>query len=91
MLSCRINGKTCDECGIVHGKEAEELRCAVEELIASYSRRSTYCHDDELKAPEVAERLQELLDNVDARDALAYVNATVKKRSAARKRRTGGA
>lgn len=48
------------------GKEAEELRSGIEALIEEYAG----VHDETLS---LLERLQELLDQVDARDALKYV------------------
>jgi len=73
--TCRINGRKCPECGIVHGREAEELRCAFEAVIQEWGARF-----DPLDPRDAAERIQKILDDTDARDALAYVEATVRKR-----------
>lgn len=71
---CRINGQRCPECEYVHGREAEELRRAIEKLIAEYQ------DENELLNPRiVADRLQNRLDSIDARDALAYLNASGKR------------
>ncbi|MFI5296483.1 MAG: hypothetical protein ACHREM_00175 [Polyangiales bacterium] len=53
-------GGVCKVCGIKHGREAEELRQAIEQWIGGGDQPTTT-------------DLQELLDNVDARDALAFL------------------
>lgn len=70
---CRINGKRCPECEYVHGREAEELRRAVEKYIADLAA------DTEYEGGIIQWDLRRILDKVDARDALAYVNASGKR------------
>lgn len=76
-------GSRCEEHGgIVHGREAEELRKGIEFLIEKVSVKSLgvlYVSKNEL---------EKLLDRVDARDSLAFVEKDVlKKRRAQSKRR----
>lgn len=57
---CVINGRGCPHHeGVIHGKEAEELRAGLEELIEAdlVSARSVFA----------------LLEQTDARDSLAYL------------------
>lgn len=54
-----------------HGKEAEELRAGVEELLEKYSSGNAHHYDLE----DLLAGLQELLETVDARDSLAYIEA----------------
>jgi hypothetical protein len=49
----------------VHGREAEQLRKGIEEILARPHQRDG--------APSVDRQLQALLDRVDARDSLAYL------------------
>jgi len=58
-----IYGVRCSEHGFVHGAEAEELRSGLEALIAENKTRFSIG------------RLRNLLDKVDARDSLAYLEA----------------
>lgn len=55
----------------VHGKEAEELRSGVEEIIKT-CRPCTSTREDGCTGCHIVEELQVLLDRVDARDSLAY-------------------
>lgn len=63
--SCPVYSRPCPEHDHVHGAEAEELRTAIESLI------------EEVRAGVrvSAAQLQALLDNIDARDSLAYIEA----------------
>lgn len=62
---CLIDGEPCEKhAGMVHGREAEELRQGVEKALEAYYA------DDEMDIDAV---LRRLLDNVDARDSLAYI------------------
>lgn len=61
--SCLLRGAVCPEHGCVHGQEAEELRAGIEDML-------------ELSAKHVPARdLRALLDQVDARDSLAFCEA----------------
>jgi hypothetical protein len=53
------------------GKEAEELRRGIEKVISGLNGFTTETD----MAMEIAEELQKLLDEVDARDSLAYVSS----------------
>lgn len=53
------------------GKEAEELRRGIEKVISGLNDFLTETD----MAMEIAEELQKLLDEVDARDSLAYVSS----------------
>lgn len=65
--ACRIDGKPCKAHDRVHGKEAEELRAGIEKLLK---------HDGEDSLPDLVDDLRLLLDRTDARDSLAYLEAT---------------
>lgn len=73
-----------------HGKEAEELRKGVEALLAKYPPHTGW-DETTTDTPEAYEGLRNgltaLLDNVDARDSLAYLERlrTTPRRSAAPK------
>jgi hypothetical protein len=66
-MTC-VMGKPCKEHdGVVHGAEAEELRAGLEKLVAEGF---------------VTERaVTSLLDSIDARDSLAFLEAQRKNRS----------
>jgi len=59
---CPVYREACFDHGFVHGAEAEELREGIEKVLG----RHTVTH----------EGLMRLLDRVDARDSLAYREAT---------------
>lgn len=60
-----IIGRFCEEHGFVHGAEAEQLRKAIEEF------RDQLVDDTDID--EIESGLTALLDRVDARDSLAFV------------------
>jgi len=60
---CSVYGHPCHEHGFIHGAEAEELREGIEKLIGEGREAVT------------GRELQRLLDRVDARDSLAYLEA----------------
>jgi len=62
----------------LHGEEAEELRSAIERLQAKYR-----VGRESLDADDVVSQLQQLLDEVDARDSHAFLERKDDKRSAA--------
>ena len=67
MTGCAINGRPCPRhVGAVHGREADELRRGVEALLAEHERVPS-------------DELARLLARVDARDALAYLEATARR------------
>jgi hypothetical protein len=66
----------------VHGGEAEELRSAFEELRDSYNRKQGA--DANIDAGDVAHALTVILDRVDARDSLAWLE--MRKRQQGRKK-----
>lgn len=69
-MSCPVYTEICHEHGFQHGAEAEELRSGIEAIIKYLDgERDT---DDLLT---IQGRLQRLLDRVDARDSLAYLEA----------------
>lgn len=51
---------------VTHGREAEELRAGVERILSDH-------HGDCTSMRLIRRQLQALLDRVDARDSLAYV------------------
>lgn len=68
--ACPIYSAVCPEHGFVHGAEAEELRAGIERLI----KEADMDPDDGVRRT-VASELQSLLDSVDARDSLAFLEA----------------
>lgn len=66
---CRVYKVPCPTHGFIHGAEAEELREGIEELLADGEGAT-------------AEELQRLLERVDARDSLSYLEATRRGRKA---------
>lgn len=77
---CPLRADACREHGYVHGAEAEELRAGIEKIISDRNsiddgepNEHTSPHDAAYNAIDaVLERLQGLLDSVDARDSIAY-------------------
>lgn len=73
MTACRKQTRACPVHEYQrHGREAEELRAGVEELIAGGGD----CCCNGCWGGDLAEKLQSLLDRVDARDSLAYRERT---------------
>lgn len=75
LAECCVIGVRCDRHGgAVHGQEAEELRAGVEQIL----KNTSDVEDDE--APDVLRALRKslifLLDRIDARDSLAFREAT---------------
>lgn len=79
---CPIQNKFCERHEFYHGGEAQELREGVEEIlrehkpsfdVEDYGDNSPYQYADYIN--EIRERLQDLLDKVDARDSLAMDEA----------------
>ena len=73
--SCCMVGVPCDRHGgAVHGQEAEELRAGVEQIL----RNTAGVREDEAAfvLPELRKSLIFLLDHVNARDSLAFREAT---------------
>jgi len=62
-------GRPCREHDCVHGAEAEELRAEIEKYLAEEL-------PTELDVRGVERSLQRILDRVNARDSLAYLEAT---------------
>lgn len=69
-----VVGLPCDRhAEVVHGKEAEELRSGVEKILADSSNGDD---DDASHALiEIRKSLIDLLDDIDARDSLAFREA----------------
>lgn len=64
MSKCRVYSEPCPDHGFFHGAEAEELREGIEAIL-----------DREGDERGFKRALQALLDRVDARDSLAYLEA----------------
>jgi hypothetical protein len=64
MNMCTLYSKFCSTHNFVHGAEAEELRSGIEEIIESNPSEDEWEWE-----------LRRLLDMVDARDSLAYLEA----------------
>ena len=75
LAACCVVGVRCDQhYGAVHGQEAEELRAGIEQILRNTS------DVEDAAAPDVLSALRKslifLLDRVDARDSLAFCEAT---------------
>jgi len=73
-----LEQQTCARhAGQAHGKEAEELRAGIEQILRNTSDVKSALSSDALGMVLVGMRrsLQFLLDNIDARDSLAYLEA----------------
>jgi hypothetical protein len=68
---CVIGLPCARHSGAVHGSEAEELRSGVERILGNVS--SVKDADAPFVLAEMRKTLQRLLDHVDARDSLAYL------------------
>jgi len=67
-----VVGLACERhAEVVHGKEAEELRSGVEQILADMGHRAP----SSASFREASSKLRELLDDVDARDSLAFREA----------------
>jgi hypothetical protein len=74
-----VVGVSCDRHGgAVHGREAEELRKGIERIIAQ-TVVDDACPDS---ANDVLDELQRLLDGIDARDSLVFLEETKHKTKA---------
>jgi len=70
-----VVGFPCDRHGgAVHGQEAEELRAGVEQILGNTEDVSAEYAEDVLR--KMRKALTFLLDHVDARDSLAFREAT---------------
>ena len=58
-----VIGEYCSQHGFIHGAEAEELREKLEELLKYYDPEDVPAHG-----------LRRLLEDVDARDSLAWLD-----------------
>jgi len=67
LRKCPIRGE-CPRHGFVHGREAEELRAGIEEIL-----RGWRASDNDRSLDELLSHLQGLLDDTDARDSLAFI------------------
>ena len=71
-----VVGRACvKHGGAVHGREAEELRAGVERLLGNSADGDDEAH---IALEELHKALFFLLDHVDARDSLAFLEATDK-------------
>ena len=67
---CTLYATYCADHEFVHGAEAEELRAGIERVI-----ENLLTDKNRVSRSLVVERLQRLLDKVDARDSLAWREA----------------
>lgn len=75
LAACCVVGVRCDRhYGAVHGQEAEELRAGIEQIL----KNTAGVRDDEAAfvLAEQRKSLSFLLDHIDARDSLAFREAT---------------
>jgi len=65
-----VVGVPCDRHGrAIHGREAEELRSGIEQILRQYEQHA----DSDFEYNSLRRSLRALLDEVDARDSLAYL------------------
>lgn len=75
LADCCVVGVCCDRHGgAIHGQEAEELRAGVEHILSNTSDVEDDAAPDVLRA--MRKSLVFLLDRIDARDSLAFREAT---------------
>lgn len=74
---CTVYQEVCREHHFVHGGEAQELRHGIEKIIAWLDQQQDEDSISALTAlpGELRADLQDLLDEVDARDSLAFIEA----------------
>ena len=70
-LKCTVYKDFCMEHNFVHGAEAEELREGIEKIRGSIARN----YDDDFILMTVLRQLDDLVERVDARDSLAFLEA----------------
>ncbi len=78
---CTIRKFGCAVHGFIHGSEAEELREGIEKIVRHYSDAS-FDNDADL----MLEELRRLLEEVDARDSVAFLEAKTRRQRRAVKR-----
>lgn len=64
MSKCTVYSKYCHDHGFSHGAEAEELREGIENILESNPSEDEWEY-----------KLRDLLNEVDARDSLAYLES----------------
>lgn len=74
-MTCPIRNVSCPEHGFIHGKEAEELRQGIERLLEKYPPATGCDNDPKWDRCDLLWDLRKLLDRVDARDSLAWLEA----------------
>lgn len=80
---CTIREFGCAVHGFIHGAEAEELREGIQKIIVHYED-AAYENDSDLMLDD----LRKLLERVDARDSVAFLEAkTAQQRRAAKRAR----
>lgn len=68
-MSCPVYDRFCKKHNFVHGAEAEELRQGIEHILEFVDQ----------DADRIIDELKDLLDRVDARDSLAFVESYYEK------------
>lgn len=74
-MTCPVFKRYCSEHGFVHGAEAEELRHGIEKIL------SDACDEDDFRR-----ELRRLLEQVDARDSVAFLEASPRVRANSKRR-----
>ena len=75
-MACTIYDEICHEHEFQHGAEAEELRERIEKYMETLPHRG---RNEKIQRTTVVNDLRKILDDVDARDSVAYLER--KKRS----------
>lgn len=82
LSACRVYREPCPDHGFIHGAEAEELREGIEKMIKDPP--SSDHPESQMLVESLVDALQDMLDKVDARDSVAYREATRPRTNAAR-------
>jgi len=84
---CYMLDQGCPVHGYIHGKEAEELREGIEDLLEQHTQ---HAGGDESTAWKLLRGLRKLLDETDARDSLAWLESSDRPKAGTRKAHVEG-
>ena len=74
MKECTVYKKRCTLHGFIHGGEAEELRQRMEELAVELEEADPWPIEP-VNTEEIAKSIRKILEEVDARDSVAFLEA----------------
>jgi hypothetical protein len=79
MSNCTVYESFCEKHDFCHGAEAEELRHGIEKMMLDLDEYADF--EGRVYAADVYRLLASLLDRIDARDSVAYLEAKKKEDS----------